>query len=102
MRPSLLMHPKQNRQILPTLPTVTTQTGVNNQITDSMVKDKGKYKGKGEEVDLEVKVRGEEEVDRVRGVGEVEHPGARRGLLGEVRLLLPSRRRCDEEVSGND
>jgi hypothetical protein len=88
MRPSLLMHPKQNRQILPTLPPVTTQTDVNNQTTDSMAKDKDKDKG--------------EVVDKVRGVGVVERLGARRDLLGEVRLLLPSRRRCDEEVSGYD
>jgi hypothetical protein len=96
MRPSPLMHPKQNRQIPPTLPPVPTQTDVNNQTTDSRVKVKDKY----EEVDLEVKVKGDEEVDKGRGVGAVERLGVRRGLLGEVRLLLPSRRRCDEEVSG--
>ena len=88
------MHPRRNRQILPTLPTPTTQTDVNNQTTDSMVKvkDKVKAKDKGEEVDLEVRARGDEAVDKGRGVGEEEHLGVRRGLLGEVRLLLPSRR----------
>jgi len=54
-----------------------------------MVKDRDR----DEEVDLEVKVRGDEEVDRDRGVGEVEHLGVRRDLLEEVRLLLPCRRR---------
>ena len=34
----------------------------------------------------------DEEVDRDRGVGEVEHLGVRRDLLEEARLLLPSRR----------
>jgi len=52
-----------------------------------------KDKDKDEEVDREVKVKGDEEVDRDRGVGEVEHLGVRRDLLGEVRLLPPSRRR---------
>lgn len=53
-----------------------------------MVKDKDK----DEEVYLGAKVKGDEEVDRARGVGEVEHLGVRRDLLGVVRLLLPSRR----------
>jgi len=57
-----------------------------------MVRDKDKH----EEVDLEVKVRGVEAVDRVRGAGEVERLGVRRDLLGEVRLSLPSRRRWCE------
>jgi hypothetical protein len=43
-----------------------------------------------------VKVREVEVVDKGRGAGEVERLGARRGLLGEVRLLLPSRRRWCE------
>lgn len=85
------MHLRRNRQILPILLPATTQTDVNNQTTDSMVKVKDK--DKDEEEDLEVKVRGDEVVDKGRGVGAVEHPGARRDLLGEVRLLLPSRRR---------
>jgi hypothetical protein len=101
-KPSLSTLPRRNRQILPTPPTVTTQTDVNNQIIDSMDKDKDKDKDKHEEVDLEVKVRGVEVVDKGRGVGAVEHLGERRGLLGEVRLLLPSRRRWCEEVSGDD
>ena len=89
------MHLRRNRQILPTLLPATVQTGVNNQTTDSMVKVKvkDKDKDKEEEVDLEVRVRGDEVVDKDRGVGVVEHLGVRRGLLGEVRLLLPSRRR---------
>jgi hypothetical protein len=99
-RPSLSTPPRRNRQILPTLPTVTTQTDVNNQTTDSMVK--AKDKDKHEEVDLEVRARGDEAVDKGRGVGAVEHLGVRRGLLGEVRPLLPSRRRWCEEVSGDD
>ena len=52
-----------------------------------------KDKDKDEEVDLGVRVRGVEEADKVRGAGVVEHLGVRRDLLGEVRLLLPSRRR---------
>lgn len=83
------MYHRRNRQILPILPRATTQTDVNNQTTDSRVKGKGK----DEEVDLEVKVRGDEVVDKDRGVGVVERLGARRDLLGEVRLLLLSRHR---------
>jgi hypothetical protein len=98
MRPSPLMHPKQNRQIPPTLPPVPTQTDVNNQTTDSRVKVKDKH----EEVDLEVRARGDEAVDKGRGVGAVERLGARRDLLGALRLLLPSRRRWSQEVRGGD
>ena len=91
MRPSLSMHLRRNRQILPTLLPATVRTGVNNQTTDSTVKVKDK--DKGEEVDLAVKVREVEVVDKDRGEEVVEHLGVRRDLLGEVRLLLSSRRR---------